>query len=73
LNQFGCEFFEMLIRVSFSKPVLQSDVFSFNPAKLAQLLPKRIDKDRHPRSSAWIQESYAEYSSWLLRLKMKSS
>ncbi|HEY7217176.1 MAG TPA: hypothetical protein VH985_02195, partial [Candidatus Binatia bacterium] len=42
-------------------------VFSFNPAKLAQLLAERVQKDRATSSSAWIQETYVEDFPWLLR------
>jgi hypothetical protein len=42
------------------KSILDGDVFSFNPAKLAQLLPERVQEDRNTRSSTLIQETYAE-------------
>ena len=42
------------------KPVLDGDILSFNPSKLAQLLPERLHEDRATGSSAWIQETYAE-------------
>jgi hypothetical protein len=50
------------------KPVLNGDVFSFNPSKLAQLLPKRLQEDRDTSSSAVIQVTYAEDFARLLRL-----
>ena len=50
------------------KSVLDRNILSLNPSKLAQLLPERINEDHATRSSAIIQETYAEYSSWLLRL-----
>ena len=42
------------------KPVLDGEILSLNPAKLAQLLPERLQEDRATRSSACIQETYAE-------------
>ena len=42
------------------KPVLDGDIFSLNPSKLAQLLPERLQEDRATGSSACIQETYAE-------------
>ena len=50
------------------KPVLDGDIFSLNPSKLAQLLPERLQEDRATRSSTWIQETYAEDFPCLLRL-----
>ena len=50
------------------KPVLDGDILSLNPAKLAQLLPERLHEDRATGSSACIQETYAEDFSCLLRL-----
>jgi hypothetical protein len=38
---------------------MSRDIFSVNPAKFVQLLPKRIDENRHTGSSAIIQETYA--------------
>ena len=34
------------------KPVLDGDILSLNPSKLAQLLPERLHEDRATRSSA---------------------
>ena len=51
-----------------SKPVLDGEILSLNPAKLAQLLPERLQEDRATRSSAWIQVTYAEDFPWLLRV-----
>ncbi len=51
------------------KSVLDGDILSLDPAKLAQLLPKRLHEDRATGSSAWIQETYAEDFSCLLRLR----
>jgi hypothetical protein len=48
------------------KPVLDGDILSFNPSKLAQLLPKRLQEDRG-RSSAITQVTYAGNFSCLLR------
>ena len=53
------------------KPVLDGDILSFNPSKLAQLLPKRLQEDRDTGSSAIIQETYAEDFPCLLRLGRK--
>jgi hypothetical protein len=50
------------------KSVLDADILSLNPSKLAQLLPKRLHDDRATRRSACIQETYAEDFSWLLRV-----
>jgi hypothetical protein len=50
------------------KPVLNGDVFSFNPSKLAQLLPKRLQEDRDTSSSAVIQKTDAEDFPCLLRV-----
>ena len=50
------------------KPVLDGDIFSLNPSKLAQLLPERLHENRATRSSACIQETDAEDFPCLLRL-----
>ena len=50
------------------KSVLDGDIFSLNPSKLAQLLPERVHEDRATRSSACIQETYAEDFPCLLRV-----
>jgi hypothetical protein len=50
------------------KPVLDGEILSFNPPKLAQLLPERLNEYRHTRSSASIQETDAEDFPCLLRL-----
>ena len=50
------------------KPVLDGDILSLDPSKLAQLLPERLQEDRATRSSAWIQETYAEDFPCLLRV-----
>jgi hypothetical protein len=55
-----------------SKPILDGDVFSFKPSKLAQLLPKRLQEDRATGSSAIIQETYTGDFTWLLRLGRKA-
>jgi hypothetical protein len=54
------------------KPILDADVFSFNPAKLAQLLPECVHQDRHTGKRAWIQETYAKDFPRLLRLGGKA-
>ena len=56
------------LRLLLCKPVLDGDILSLNPSKLAQLLPERLHEDRATRSSACIQETYAEDFSWLLRV-----
>jgi hypothetical protein len=43
-----------------SKPILDGNVFSFDPSKLAQLLPERIQEDRATGRSAIIQDADAE-------------
>ena len=48
------------LRLLLGKPVLDGDILSFNPSKLAQLLPERLHEDRATGSSACIQETYAE-------------
>ena len=50
------------------KSVLDGDILSLNPSKLAQLLPERLHEDRATRSSACIQETYAEDFPCLLRV-----
>ena len=50
------------------KSVLDGDILSLNPSKLAQLLPERLQEDRDTRSSAIIQETYAEDFPCLLRV-----
>ena len=42
--------------------------FPFDPSKLAQLLPERLNEDRHAGSSASIQDTYAQDFSRLLRV-----
>ena len=56
------------LKLLLGKPVLDGDIFSFNPSKLAQLLPERLHEDRATRSSACIQETYAEDFFCLLRV-----
>jgi hypothetical protein len=51
-----------------AKPVLDGEILSFNPAKLAQLLPERRHEDRAAGSSAWIQITYADDFPCLLRV-----
>ena len=50
------------------KPVLDGDILSLNPSKLAQLLPERLQEDRATGSSACIQETYAGDFPCLLRV-----
>jgi hypothetical protein len=49
------------------KSVLDGDILSLNPSKLAQLLPERLHEDRTTRSSACIQVTYARNFRCLLR------
>ena len=51
------------------KPILDGDILSLNPSKLAQLLPERVHEDRATGSSACIQETYAGDFRWLLRVE----
>src|SRR5262249_2217971 len=41
------------------RPILDGDILSLNPAKLAQFLSKRLQGGRHTGSSAIMQEPYA--------------
>jgi hypothetical protein len=50
------------------KPVLNGEILSLNPAKLTQLLAKRVQEYRATGSSARIQETYAEDFRRLLRV-----
>jgi hypothetical protein len=50
------------------KSVLDDDIFSLDPAKVAQLLSECINEGCATRSSAVIQEPYAEDFSCLLRV-----
>src|SRR5262249_38323750 len=45
---------------AFSKPVLDGNILSLDPAELAQLLPERVHDDGATGSSALIQETNAE-------------
>src|SRR5262245_65294911 len=58
----------MLRAFVLSKPVLDGDILSLNPSKLAQLLPERLQEDRATGGSAIIQETYARDFPCLLRL-----
>ena len=42
------------------KSILDGDIFSLNPAKLAQLLPEPVQEDGVAGSCAWLQVSDAE-------------
>src|SRR5439155_12577464 len=50
------------------KPILDGDILSLDPAKLAQLLPERLQEARASSSSAIIQETDAGDFRWLLRV-----
>ena len=56
------------LRLLLGKSVLDGDILSLNPSKLAQLLPERVHEDGATRSSAIIQETYAEDFPCLLRV-----
>jgi hypothetical protein len=49
------------------KPVLNGDIFSLNPAKLAQFLPECVEENGNTRCCAIIEEPYAKDFSRLLR------
>jgi len=49
------------------KPILDADILSFDPSKLAQLLPELVQQDGHTRSSAPIQVTDTKDFSRLLR------
>ena len=57
------------LRLLLGKSVLDGDILSLNPSKLAQLLPERVHEDRATGSSACIQETYAEDFPCLLRVE----
>jgi hypothetical protein len=54
------------------KPILDGDVFSFDPSKLARLLPKLLQADRVTGSSAIIQETDVEDFPRLLRVDCRA-
>ena len=58
-NQVRCKLRQALMPL-LGKPVLDGDILSLNPSKLAQLLPERLQEDGDTGSSASIQETYAE-------------
>jgi len=68
MNQL-CRKLSQLLRLLLGKSVLDGEIFALNPPKLAQLLPKRVHEDRHTRSIAIIQETYAEDFRCLLRVR----
>src|SRR5262247_921738 len=49
-------------------PILDGNVLSFNPSKLAQLLPECLQADRATGSSGILQETYAGDFPCLLRV-----
>jgi len=61
-------FKQALTALALCKPVLDGDILSLDPSKLAHLLPERLQKPCHTRSSAFIQETHAEDFPCLLRL-----
>src|SRR5262245_39551848 len=52
----------------FGKPVLDGNIFSLNPSKLAQLLPKPVQEVGVARSCARLQVTYSGDFLRLLRL-----
>ena len=52
MNQIRRKLRHALRTFALSKPVLDSDIFSLNPSKLAQLLPERVHENRATGSSA---------------------
>jgi hypothetical protein len=54
--------------LSLRESVIDADILSLNPSKLAQLLPEYVHEDRATGSSAIIQKTYAESLALLLRL-----
>src|SRR5262249_60385188 len=67
-NQIRCKFRQKLNTPVLVKPEGNGDILPLNPAKLVQLLPERVHEHRHPRSSACIEEPYAEDFPCLLRV-----
>src|SRR5262245_19197873 len=61
-----------MLRLLLCKSVLDGNILSLNPSKLEQFLAERVQEDRDTRSSAWIQETYAEDFPRLLRLGRKA-
>jgi hypothetical protein len=51
------------------KAVLDAEILSLNPSKLAQLLPELVQQPCHARSSTLIQEINAEDFPCLLRVR----
>src|SRR5262249_14684316 len=51
--------------------MLDGDILSLDPAKLAQLLPERLQADRATGSSGILQETYAGDFPCLLRVDGK--
>ena len=57
----------------FGKPVLEGDILSLDPTKLAQLLPERVHEDRAYQKQCYdIQETYAKDFPCLLRVGGKA-
>jgi hypothetical protein len=55
------------LRLLLGKPILDGDILSLDPSKLAQLLPERFQENRAARSSAIIQKTDAKGLSRRLR------
>src|SRR5215467_12583591 len=64
-NKLGCEFFEAFNLLSFSKSVLESNVFSFNPPKFTQSLPECLQKWGSSGKRGDIQVPNPVYFGWL--------
>ncbi len=58
--------------LSLGESVLDGEILSLDPAKLAQLVQERLHEARHTSSSASIQETDAEDFPCLLRLGERS-
>jgi hypothetical protein len=50
------------------KPILDGDVLSFDPSKIAHFLPERFQETNASRSTGYSEESYAGNFFCLLRL-----
>ena len=61
-----------LLAFVLGKSVLDDEILSLDPLKLAHLLPERLHEDRATRSIAWIEETYAKDFPCLLRLGWKA-
>src|SRR5262249_51734070 len=67
-----CGKLRQTLKLLLGKPVLDGDIVTLDPSKLAHLLPERIHEDRATRSSACIQVTNAGDFACLLRLSERS-